>query len=1079
MRLSHFFIDRPVFAAVISIIIVLLGAIAFPSLPIAQYPQIAPPTVAVNATYPGASAEALAQQVADPIESQINGVEDMEYMSSNSTGDGRLTITITFKLGADLDKAQVLVQNRVAVALPRLPQVVQQTGVTVRKSSPDFILAIHLFSPDGSLDQAYIANYATLQIRDQILRVPGVADIGSRAGRDYAIRVWIDPDRAAARSLTVEDIVSALRSHNVQVAAGAIGQPPFGAGGSAYQLNVQAVGRLTQPEQFGDIVVRRDAQGRVTRISDIARVEMGAQDYTTDAFVNMPGEDRLDSKKAVAMGVLQLPGSNALETADKVKALMARLKQNFPPGLDYRIIYNPTDFIRESVSEVQKTLFEALILVVVVVIVFLQSWRAAVIPIVAIPVSLIGTFAVMAAFGFSLNNLSLFGLVLAIGIVVDDAIVVVENVERHLREGMSPSEAAHTTMDEVGGALIAIALVLTAVFVPSAFIPGISGQFYKQFALTIATATLISLVVSLTLSPAMAALIMRGHDPRHRPPAWRRPLNRFGEGFNRGFARLANGYASLTQRLVRLAVVMLVLYAGLLALAGWRLVATPTGFIPAQDQGNLLLAVTLPAGATLQRTDALALKAVHEVMTTPGVKAISLNSGVDPTTQTTQSSSAQAYIILDDFRARAKHKGQDTQSLVAALKKKVAVIPGADIRIIPPPPVRGIGTTGGFKMIVEDRSGAGPRKLEQAAQALAAAATKDPALGAAFATFNTRTPRLFADVDRDKAEILGVPDQNVFDTLQTYLGSSYINDFNFLNHTYQVLAQADAPFRRDESDLLLLQTRSASGAMVPLGSVMSVKRITGPYRVLRYNLYPAAEVNAEPAAGRSTGEAMAAMERLARRVLPAGFGYEWTEIAYAQQQAGATGGLVFILAVVFVFLLLAALYESVTLPLAVILIVPMCVLAALLGVSAMGLENNILTQIGLIVLIGLAAKNAILIVEFARQGETEHGHERHEAAVEAARTRLRPILMTSFAFILGVAPLAFAHASAGAEMRAALGVAVFFGMIGVTVFGLLFTPVFYVVMRLVADRLPKPPRPAPRVPTTGGAPHGVQMEPGE
>jgi len=1058
MKLSHFFIDRPVFAAVVAIIITLVGAIAYPTLPIAQYPDISPPTVNISASYPGASAEVLADTVAAPIEEQINGVENMIYMSSQSTGDGHVTITVTFKLGTDPNAAQVLVENRVSAATPQLPPEVVLSGVTVRKASTDFLMAVHTYSPDGSLDQQYIANYVGLHIRDAILRTPGVGDVSSRAARDYSMRIWIDPDRAAARGLTVDDITGALSSHNVQVAAGAIGQPPQASGGSAYQYNVEALGRLTTPQQFGDIIVKTDNQGRVTRVSDVARVELGAADYTTNAYMN--------KFNAVAVAVLQQPGSNALTTANAVKAKMVELKKSFPPGLDYKIIYNPTEYVHDSITEVEKTLVEALILVVLVVMIFLQSWRAALIPIIAIPVSLTGTFAVMALAGFSLNSLSLFGLVLAIGIVVDDAIVVVENVERHLRAGMGPREAAHVTMDEVGGALIAIALVLMAVFVPTAAISGVSGQFYKQFALTIAVATLISLIVSLTLSPALAALIMRAH-PKHleASPSRRFSLARFADWFNDGFDRLSDRYSKLVHRLVNMVGVMLIIYVALLALTGWRLAATPRGFIPAQDQGQLLIAANLPAGATLERTDAIMHQVSRICLDTPGVWAASVYAGVDATTGTTASSAGQVYLILSPFE---KRHGADVQTsaVAAKLRKSLGQITGADIRVIQPPAVRGIGSTGGFKMIVEDQGGHTPQQLEQVTNQLVAAANKTPGLTNVFATYNTKTPRLFADIDRSKAEMLGVPDSAVFDTLQTYLGSTFVNEFNLFGHTFQVLAQADAPYRNDETRLTQLQTRSTSGAMVPLGSVVNVRHTTGPYRVLRYNLYPSAEVNGDTAAGFSSGQSIDSMEQLADQVLPPGYGYEWTELALQEKLAGNTGTIVFGMAVVFVFLLLAALYESVTLPLAVILIVPMCLLAAMLGVNLRGADNNILTQIGLVVLIGLAAKNAILIVEFARQGEEEHGLERHEAAAEAGRTRLRPILMTSMAFILGVAPLAFAS-GAGAEMRQALGVAVFSGMIGVTIFGLAFTPVFYVVCRAIGLKLPRSSTAAP----THGKPH--------
>ena len=1070
MKFSHFMIDHPVFAVVISILIVLLGGIAFPNLGAAQYPEIVPPTVNVTLTYPGASAEVLAETVADPLEEQINGVEDMLYMSSQSTGDGNLQITVTFKLGTNLDKAQELVQNRVTTALPQLPQEVQQTGISVRKSSPDILMAVHMYSPDGSLDQAYVANYVTLQVEQPLLRVAGVGDVTLRAARDYAIRIWIDPDKAAARNLTVNDIVNALRSHNVQIAAGNIGAPPFGKAPSAYQLQVQAEGRLVTPQQFADIVVKRDDQNRITRVSDVARVELGAQIYTTNAYLGFKQDGRPMTEPAAAIGILQQPGTNALQAADGVIKEMETLRKSFPPGLDYQIIYNPTQYISQSIAEVYKTLFIALILVVFVVIVFLQSWRAALIPIMAIPVSLVGTFAVMLAAGFTLNNLSLFGLVLAIGIVVDDAIVVVENVERHLDDGMNPREAAHLTMDEVGGALIAIALVLSAVFIPAAFVPGISGQFYRQFALTIATATIISLIVSLTLSPAMAGLLLRAKHQDERPKhRWMRPFSGFAAGFNKGFDRLARGYSGLVGRLIRVSVLMLVVYVGLIAITVWRVAATPIGFIPTQDQGNVIMSAVLAPGSSLARTDALIRKTIPVMLKTVGMVGASSYAGVDATTQTTNSAAGQAYVIESSFEDRKKQH-VTLGGMIASLQKSLSVIPGATIRILPPPPVRGIGTQGGVKMIVENRSGAANyQQIAAVAQDLVDAVKKDPSVSDAYETFNTRTPRIYADIDRVKAEYLGVSDSAVFDTLQTFLGSTFINDFNYLNHTYQVYAQADAPFRQDESEIPLLQTRSANGAMMPLGAVVNLKRTTGPYRVLRYQLYPSAEVQANTAPGYSTGQTMAAMERIAQRTLPTGYSYEWTELAYQQQAAGNTAALVFVLAVVLVFLLLAALYESVTMPLAVILIVPMCLLAAITGVNIMGMDNNILTQIGFIVLIGLAAKNAILIVEFARQGELDHGHDRAQAAVEAARTRLRPILMTSFAFILGVVPLAFAT-GAGAELRQALGVAVFFGMIGVTVFGLIFTPAFYVITRWLSDKIPQPPPKAAKAPAPETSP---------
>ena len=1069
MKFSHLMIERPVFAVVIAILITLMGAIAFPNLGAAQYPEIVPPTVNVTLAYPGASAETLAETVADPIEEQINGVEDMLYMSSQSTGDGNLQITVTFKLGTDLDKAQELVQDRVTTAVPRLPQEVQQTGITVRKSSPDILMAVHMYSPDGSLDQAYVANYVTLQIEEPLLRVQGVGDLSVRAARDYAIRIWIDPDKAAARNLTVDDIVTALRSHNVQISAGNVGAPPFGKGAADFQLQVEAEGRLVTPQQFADIIIKRDAQGRLTRVSDVARVELGAAIYTTDAYLGYEQNGSPTIAPAAAIGILQQPGTNALQAAQGVIKEMQSLKKSFPPGLDYKIIYNPTDYIQQSIDEVYKTLLEALLLVVIVVIVFLQSWRAAIIPILAIPVSLIGTFGMMLVAGFTLNNLSLFGLVLAIGIVVDDAIVVVENVERHLEHGMTPREAAHATMDEVGGALIAIALVLASVFIPAAFIAGVSGQFYRQFALTIASATVISLIVSLTLSPAMAALLLRPRQSGRRGPTWVRLLSQGGQIFNRNFERLSRGYGKLTGRLVGLVGVMLVIYMVLIGLTTWRILATPVGFIPAQDQGNVIMSAVLPEGASLARTDAVVRQTIPLALGVPGIIGASSYAGVEATTQTTNASAGQAYLIESSFEDRSKHH-VTLNGMIADLQKALSAIPGATIRILPPPPVRGIGTQGGVKMIVEDRTGAANdySRLQQVTKNLVDAVNKDPDVTGAYETFNTNSPRVHADIDRVKAEYLGVSDTSVFDTLDTFLGSSYVDDFNYLNHTYTVYAQADAPYRQDDSQILQLQTRSASGAMMPLGAVVNLNRTTGPYRVLRYQLYPSAELQATTPAGRSSGQTMAAMERIAQKTLPPGFSYEWTELAYQQQAAGNTASLVFVLAVTLVFLLLAALYESVTMPLAVILIVPMCLLAAITGVNIMGLDNNILTQIGFIVLIGLAAKNAILIVEFTRQGEIDEGHKPGEAAVEAGITRLRPILMTSFAFILGVVPLAFAS-GAGAELRQALGVAVFFGMIGVTAFGLLFTPVFYVATRWLSSKTPQPP--------TGRAPAGAGTRP--
>jgi HAE1 family hydrophobic/amphiphilic exporter-1 len=1036
MRFPHFFIDRPIFAAVLSTLVVIFGLVAYPTLPIAQYPEIAPPTVAISASYPGATAETLAQVVATPIEESVNGVEHMLYMSSSATGDGALAITVTFEPGTDVDQAQVLVQNRVATAEPRLPEEVRQIGVTVRKNSPDILLVATLISPNGSLPQQYLSNYATLQLLDRLSRVAGVGSARLFGGRDFNMRIWIDPDRAASMDLTVDEVVAAVRAQNVQVAAGAVGQPPFNRGGTAFQLGIQAKGRLQTTEEFRSIIVKTDATGRATRLGDLARVELGAQDYSINAY--------LSGRPTVAIVISQLPGSNALTTAEAVRDELADAAKSFPQGMEYRVPYNPTEYIEKSISAVEHTLFEAVVLVALVVLVFLQSWRAALIPIIAIPISLIGTGAVLAAFGFSLNNLSLFGLVLAIGIVVDDAIVVVENISRLMEEkGMPARQAAHETMDEVSGALIAIALVLMGVFIPTAFIPGISGEFYRQFALTIVSSTAISAFVSLTLSPALAALILKPKPPETEP---RRPglVGRAAAGFNRGFDRLSTRYGRFTARAVRALVPIGIAYVVLIALAGWRFAVTPTGFIPAQDQGYLIGVIQMPPGASLQRTDEVLREAQQIALKHPSAAATVAFAGLDGATFTNAPNAAAMFVTLKPRDARAS-----ADRIAGELRGSLSHITAGNVLLIPPPPVRGIGTGGGFKMMIEDRGGAGLASLERVAFSMAGAANQTPGLQSVFTTFNTRTPRLFADIDRARSERLGVPLQNVFSTFGTYLGSTYVNDFNFLGRTYRVTAQADAPYRDEVGDIGRLKTRATSGAMVPLDAVMTLRNDSGPYRVVRYNLYPSAELQGDTKAGFSSGQSLTSMQELAAKLLPKGFSYEWTELAFQQQRVGNTAILVFGLAVLFVFLLLAANYESLVLPLAVILIVPMCLLAAILGVNLMGRDDNILTQIGLVVLVGLAAKNAILIVEFAKQDE-ERGLERREAAQQAARQRLRPILMTSVAFILGTLPLVI-DTGPGSEMRQALGIAVFFGMIGVTVFGLLFTPAFYVISRRLGD----------------------------
>lgn len=1017
----------------------IFGAVAYTTLPVAQYPEIAPPTVVVSASYPGATSENLSETVSAPLEEAINGVEDMIYMSSSATDDGVLSITVTFKQGTDVDQAQVLVQNRVSTAEPRLPTEVRQIGVTVRKNSPDILMVATLISPDKSLSQPYLSNYATLQMLDRLARLDGVGSVRIFGGRDYNMRVWIDPNRAAERNLTVDEIVAAVRAQNAQVSAGAIGQPPFNAGGTAFQLGIRVKGRLTTPAEFGDIIVKRDGEGRLTRLRDVARLELGAQDYTINAY--------LSGDSTVAIAVTQLPGSNALTTSQLVRDELEAASETFPPGMDYEIPYNPTQYIEASIAAVESTLIEAVFLVAIIILLFLQSWRAALIPITAIPISLIGTLTFMAAFGFSLNNLSLFGLVLAIGIVVDDAIVVVENIERLIEEkGLSAREAAHESMDEVGGALIATSLVLSGVFIPTAFIPGISGQFYQQFALTIVSATLISTFVSLTLSPAIAALLLQPKQENEPAEGWRGLPRRFSEGFNRRFDSLSKRYGNFTARAVRMLAIVGIVYALLIATAGWRLTATPSGFIPAQDQGYLIVAIQLPPGASLQRTDEIVRRAQQIALENSATRSTVAFAGLDGATFTNAPNAAAMFVPLIPKSERA-----DANDVANELRGAFSTITAANLLVIPPPPVSGVGNGGGFKMIIEDRGGAGLKALEQVTLNMMQRANETPEVASAFTTFNTGTPRLYGDIDRERAERLGVPVEAIFSTLGTYLGSTFINDFNFLGRTYRVTAQADAAYRDDVSDIGQLKTRSASGAMVPLNAVMSLENESGAYRVVRYNLYTSAELQGEAARGYSSGETLDRMEAIADEVLPQGFSYEWTELAYQQKQVGNTATVVFILAVLFIFLLLAAQYESLALPLAVILIVPMCLLSAILGVNLMGMDNNILTQIGLVVLIGLAAKNAILIVEFAKQNE-EKGMDIMEAAKQAAAQRLRPIIMTSLAFILATLPLVIGTGP-GSEMRQALGVAVFFGMIGVTIFGLLFTPSFYVIVRNLAEWL--------------------------
>ncbi|MGE4178927.1 MAG: efflux RND transporter permease subunit [Limisphaerales bacterium] len=1043
MNFSHFFIRRPIFATVLSIVILLVGGIAMFQLPIAQYPSIVPPTVVVRAVYPGANPRVLAETVATPIEQEVNGVEHMLYMSSTSTSDGVMSLTITFKLGTDLNTAQVLVQNRVAIALPKLPEEVRRIGVTTTKRSSDLTMVAHLISPDDSRDELYIGNYAFLQVKDQLARIPGVGEVTVFGARDYSMRVWLDPERLASRNLTAGDVVRAIREQNLQVAAGTIGQPPVPAGND-FQLTVSTQGRLLDEEQFGKIIVRQGAQGQVIHVHDVARVELAARDYSIMA--------QLSGKPAAALVIWQLPGSNAIETSDAVRAKLDELKHNFPPGVDYRVIYDTTVFARESITAVVLTLFEAVLLVVIVVIVFLQNWRASIIPLLAVPVSLIGTFAVMQAFGFSLNNLSLFGLVLAIGIVVDDAIVVVENVERNIALGLTPMEATKKAMNEVRGPVIAVALVLCAVFIPTAFVSGITGQFYKQFALTIAVSTVISAFNSLTLSPALSALLLKPHHATKDcfAAVMERVLGWFFRLFNKGFDRTTNAYTRAVSGTVRRGGIAMAIYAGLLALTGLGFKSLPTGFIPPQDSGYLIVFAQLPDGASLERTHKIITRAGEIARTIPGVNGTVEFPGFNVLVGANLPNAGTMFVSLEGFEHR-KNPHKSAKAIMDQLYAKYDELRDALVLVLPPPPVQGLGSTAGFKMMIQDRADLGLNTLGGAAFQMMVHGSQTPGLAQVFTTFTTRVPQIFVDVDRVKAKSMGVTLGEVNDTLQTYLGSLYVNDFNRFGRTYQVTAQADANFRLRIEDIRKLKARNAAGDMVPLGALVDVRETTGPDKVIRYNMYPAADINGIALPGKSSGQAIALAQELAAKQLPPGMSYEWTELTYQEQLAGNTILIIFPLCVLLVFLTLAAQYESWSLPLAIILIVPMCLLSAAAGLWIRSMDINIFTQIGLIVLVGLASKNAILIVEFARQLE-DTGRSIVDAAVEAARLRLRPILMTSFAFILGVVPLVLAG-GAGAEMRQALGTTVFFGMLGVTVFGLILTPVFYVVIRKLTDRV--------------------------
>jgi multidrug efflux pump len=1044
MNFSRFFIDRPIFAGVLSTLIFVAGLLSLPALPISEYPEVAPPTVVVRAQYPGANPKVIAETVSTPIEEQINGVEGMLYMSSQATTDGLMTLNVTFRLGTDPDKAQQLVQNRVAQAEPRLPEEVRTLGITTIKSAPDLTMVVHLLSPNGRYDMTYLRNYAVLNVKDRLARIEGVGQVQLFGSGDYSMRVWLDPQKVAERGLSASDVVREIRAQNVQAAAGVVGASPSEIG-LDLQLSINAQGRLQTEEEFGDIIVKNGTNGEVTRLRDVARIELGAADYSLRSL--------LDNKSAVAVPIFQSPGSNAIQISDNVRKMMAELKQNMPDGMDYSIVYDPTQFVRASIEAVVHTLLEAVALVVLVVILFLQTWRASIIPLIAVPVSIIGTFAVMHVFGFSINALTLFGLVLAIGIVVDDAIVVVENVERNIEQGLAPKQAAYQAMQEVTGPIIAIALVLIAVFVPLAFITGLTGQFYKQFALTVAISTVISAFNSLTLSPALAALLLKSHDaPKDAlTRGMDRLLGWFFRCFNRAFHRSSGAYSGGVKRAISRRAVVMVAYVALIGVTYGLFKAVPGGFVPGQDKQYLVGFAQLPDGATLDRTEQVIRRMGDIALKLPGVESAVAFPGLSINGFTNSSNSGIVFVTLKPFDER-KEANLSAAAIAKQLNGKFAGIQEAFIAMFPPPPVAGLGTIGGFKMQIEDRAGLGYEALNDATKAFIAKASAAPELAGLFSSYQVNVPQLYADIDRTKARQLSVPVTSVFDTMQIYLGSLYVNDFNKFGRTYSVRVQADAKFRARADDVGLLKARSDTGEMVPLSALLKIKESAGPERAMRYNGFLTADLNGGAAPGYSTGQAQAVVERIAAETFPKGIAFEWTDLTYQEIIAGNSSLVVFPVALLLVFLVLAAQYESLTLPLSIIMIVPMGLLAAMAGVWLTKGDNNVFTQIGLIVLVGLSAKNAILIVEFARELEFA-GRTPIQAAIEASRLRLRPILMTSLAFIMGVVPLVIST-GAGSEMRHAMGVAVFSGMIGVTAFGIFFTPMFYVLLRALAGNRP-------------------------